>query len=98
MRDASVEWTPSFVRVRKAPNAKEGFCDFDSGVPRRMQCPPGKSCDKCAGRVREDLRSGAVARQGVIVSILKFSLAWLARACGTGAEEVESDENYAGGT
>jgi hypothetical protein len=63
-----------------------------------MQCTPGKSRDKRAGRVGEHLRGGAVARQGVIVSILKLGLAWLARTCSTGAEEVESDEDYAGCT
>jgi hypothetical protein len=98
MRDASVEWTPCLIRVPNATNAKEGLCDFDSRVPWGMQCPPGKSREKRAGRVGEHLRGAAVARHGMIVSILKLGLAWLACACSTGAEEVESDEDYAGGT
>lgn len=98
MRDARVEWTPRFIRVPNTTNAKEGLCDFDSRVPWGMQCSPGKSRDKRAGRVGEHLRGGAVARHDMIVSILKLGLARLARACSTGAEEVESDEDYAGGT
>ena len=98
MRDTRVEWTPCFICVANATNAKEGLRDFYSRVPWSMQCPPGKSRDKRAGRVGEHLRGAAVARHGTIVSILKLGLAWLARACSTGAEEVESDEDYAGGT
>jgi hypothetical protein len=98
MRDARVEWTPYFIRVPNATNAKEGLCYFDSRVPWGMQCPPDKSCDKRAGGVGEHLRGGAVARQGEIVSILKLGLAWLACACSAGAEEVEGDEDYARGT
>jgi hypothetical protein len=98
MRDARVEWTPYFIRIPNATNAKGGLCDFDSRVPWGMQRPPGKSRDKRAGRVGEHLRCGSVACQGMIVSILKLGFTWLARACSTGAEEVESDENYAGST
>ena len=98
MRDARVEWTPYFVRVRNATNVKKGLCDSDSRVAWGMQCPPNKSRDKRAGGVGEHLRCAAVARQGVIVSILELGLAWLACACGAGAEEVEGDEDYARGT
>jgi hypothetical protein len=63
-----------------------------------MQCSPGKSCDKCAGRVREHLCSSAVASEGMIVPVLERRLTWLACARGTRAKEVECDEDYAGGT
>ena len=96
MRDARVERTPCFIRVRNATNSEERLCDSESRVPWSMQCPPGKRRDKRAGRVGKHLRGGTVTCHSMIVSILEFSLAWLAGSCGTGAEEVESYEDYAG--
>ena len=63
-----------------------------------MKCPPGKSCNKCAGRVGEHLGSSAIAGKGMIVPVLERRLTWLASARGTRAKEVERDEDYAGGT
>ena len=63
-----------------------------------MQCPPGKSCDKRAGRIREYLRGSAVAGEGMIVPVLKRGLAWLSGARSTRAKEVECDKDYARGT